>query len=746
MKRNLFWSASFAALVMSAPAYAQQATGTSEAAQATASDAQDGDIVVTALRQSSLLSKTPVAVTAVTGDSLRSLGITDPRTLSNIVPNVTMSEYNNGIIIQIRGISSSDTTEKGDPSAAFLMDGIYIARPQDQVGAFYDVERVEALRGPQGTLYGRNTTAGAINIITTLPKHELEGSVDAQLGNLHTANVTGIINLPVGETLGVRAAVNYQRQDNFLLPGTETSNSLNPGRSVASGRLSFGGEVSSRFKFVIRGDYSRNSGSTFSTLPLSNFFPGTLVTGVDPQYVDIGSRAQRTLPDGLQFPSRSTSERWGIMGEFTYDLDWAQITYLGAYRDSKANGNGDLVFSFGQTPSLTNSHFKQQSHELRAAFGQNQPFHGQVGLYYFRETGSISLLLGPPLATAFGGPGATGFDIEQGAVASSSKAAFGQVTYDLTPELHLTGGMRYTEDRKSRFGTTDLLYGPVVVPISANSANGKFHKLTWKAGVDYDVPGLGLLYAGVSTGYKAGGFNDGCVAGTGPGCAGDPATFYYNPETLTAYEGGAKLKFGRGIRLNAGVYHYDYSNLQLSQVTLQGGTPVSLTRNAGKAKVDGVELEAILNPSPNDRFDLSANYTNARYTDFVPNATYPNTTNPLRFDGRQLDRAPKWSGIAGYTHTFPIGDTDNVELVGRVRLSSAYFLQDLNNLSQFRQPGYTKSDITLTYNGDNRTWYLQAYVNNLENKITLAYASSGLQSLAGIEQPRTFGIRAGRKF
>ncbi|AEG50924.1 TonB-dependent receptor plug [Sphingobium chlorophenolicum L-1] len=712
-----------------------------------ANSMQEGDIVVTALRQSSLLSKTPIAVTAVTGEGLRTLGITDVRSLATVVPNVTLTDYNQGVIIQMRGVSSSDTTEKGDPSAAFLLDGIYIARVQDQVGSLFDVERVEVLRGPQGTLYGRNTTAGAINIITTRPKYEFGGSVDAEYGNFNALNLTGIVNIPVAATLGLRAAVNYQRRDNYIRETVASPNDLDPGRDLLSGRLSFGGEVGERFNFVIRGDYARDHGSTFGSVPLSNFFQMPLVKGVDPTYVDKGSDAQRSIPFALQHPSRNDAERYGIMGEFSYDFGGAQLTYLGGYRKSTTDSTTDLVFAFGQTPSTFDGKNRQQSHELRLAFGSGSPLHGQTGLYYFEGRSSVDLLIGPPLATAFFGPTATGYDIVQRLVINRSKGVFGQVTYDLTPDLHITGGIRYTEDFKSRDGTSYVVRGATRTELTPNTAAVKFHKVTWRAGIDYDVPDLGLIYASVASGYKSGGFNDGCPVGSGPGCSTPVDVFFYQPETLTAYEAGVKFRFGNMLRINTALFHYDYSGLQLTQVTVTaGGNPVSFTRNAAKAKVDGVEFEAQFTPTANDRVDLSVNYVNARYTDFVPDATFPNTTNPLRFDGRLLDRSPKWSGIASYTHIFPLDNGATIELMGRVRYSGDYYLQDLNNLSQFRQPHYTKSDVTVTYNSEGKRWYLQGYIKNIENEITLGFAGSGLSPGAIFEQPRTYGVRAGMKF
>ena len=732
--------------LIAVPALAQEQAPSSNAGAQAAMQGSDGDIVVTALRQSSLLSKTPVAMSAVSSESLRTLGINDASSIANAVPNVAMSQNNQSFIIQIRGVSSTDTTEKGDPSAAFLLDGIYIARPQDQSGAFFDVERVEVLRGPQGTLYGRNTTAGVINVITKRPTHEFEGSFDGQFGSLGTINATGVINVPVTATLGLRAAVNYQRQDNVILPSSHSPYSLDPARDLLSGRLSFGGEVGERFNFVIRGDYARDHGSTFSTLPLSNFFPGPIVKGQDPKFVDIGSaRDQRTLPFPLAYPSRRHDDLYGIMGEFTYDLGGAQLTYLGSWRQSKRDYATDLLFIIGETPARTRSILKQQSHELRLAFGTDNPLHGQVGLYYFREHGGINVFLYGPFGALFGN-NVEGETIDQYSVTNSSKAAFGQLTYDVTPSLHITGGLRYTSDYKARFGVNSLVYndGTADTPINYNIAHKKYRKLTWRAGIDYDVPNLGLLYASVSTGYKAGGFNDGCEVGTGPACAVQPGFFYFKPETLTAYEAGFKFRLSDRIRVNTSVFHYDYKDIQVTQVV--SATTGVLTRNAGKAKVDGIEFEGIFTPTPRDRIDLSANYTDARYTDFIPDTTFPSTTNPLDFNGDLLDRSPKWSGIATYTHTVPLPNNSNVELMGRIRYSSYYTIQDLNNLSHFRQPAFTKSTATVTYNGENRRWYLQGYVDNIENEITLSNASSGFVSQVSIDQPRTYGIRGGLRF
>jgi iron complex outermembrane recepter protein len=778
MKTFLLTSVAMVASIATAPAFAQDAP--QEAADEAASS---GDIVVTATRSETLLSKTPIAMTAIGTEELRDSGVTDSARLNDLVPNLRISVNGDAATISIRGVTSTDTTEKGDPSAAFLLDGIYLARPVEVLNSFYDLARVEVLRGPQGTLYGRNTTAGVINVIAARPKDEFEASVDGVYGSLGRVNATGMINVPVGGGLGIRAAVNYDLKDSSIIQNGPITQSLDGYRDVFSARLSFGGKVGDNLDFVIKGDYTKDKGGIYSTLPLGVFFPTIISPGatttqaagpitqvtiqnpVDPVYLDRGSRAQRTLTLPLVFPDQKNNQFYGIAGEFTYDFGPAALTYLGSYRETKRRDVRDLlVFGGVHGTAFINGDFKQTSHELRAAFGDDGPLSGQVGAYYFSEESGIFASFGQPVAGLFG-PAATGFAFPQDPTKARSVAGFGQLTYDITEDLHLTGGIRYTKDKKSRQGATVVDFpsagvsfcGTARCVLNENIAERTYQKTTWKLGVDYDAPGLGLIYANVSTGYKAGGFNDGCVTGTGVGCGLTEDFLYFNPETLTAYEGGVKFKLlDNALRLNIGAFHYDYKNLQLRQIATIAGVPQVFVQNAGTAKVDGIEMEAVITPSDRDTIDFGINYTDARYDNFAPSVavgiigpagTAVGTQIITRdFKGLQLDNAPKWTASAGYTHTFPLGNGGNFAASVRTRLSSSYTIQDLAILAQFRQPGFTKTDASLTYKAPDDRWYVQGFAQNLENSITLAAAGTGLLSGVAIEEPRTYGIRAGFKF
>jgi iron complex outermembrane recepter protein len=761
MKRLMLAATASIFAMTAAPVWAQDAADEA---------VESGDIIVTATRETTLLSKTPIAITAISAEGLRDSGITDARSLNEFVPNLAISENGDSARISIRGVTSTDLTEKGDPSAAFLLDGIYIARPIEVLTSFYDLERVEVLRGPQGTLYGRNTTAGVINVISARPKGEFAASAEGTYGNLGSYKGTAMVNVPIGAEIGVRAAVNFDRQDSPIIQGPSAPGafrqSLSPFRNNISGRLSIGGKLGDNFDFVVRGDYTKSKGGIFNTVPLSNFYPGGLTETFDPVYVDRGSTQQRSLPLALNSPDRKNNEFKGVQGEFTYDFGSAALTYLGSYRetDRKDVRVFQIFNSTTNNPAFFFGKFKQNSHELRLAFGQGQRFHGQVGGYLFNEKSFIELNLGPILSNVIGPPGTfnpnqIGFAFPQGPTKAKSRAAFATVTYDVTDDLHLTGGIRHTKDDKSRVGSTVLDFnsvansfcGAIRCVLNDNIAFGKYKKTTWKVGVDYDAPNLGLVYASVSTGYKAGGFNDGCLATSGgAGCTLTDAELFFTPETLTSYEAGFKFRFAdNALRLSGSIFHYDYSDLQLSQIVTVP-VPATRIRNAGVAKVDGVELEAVITPGENDRIDLGFTYIDARYTSFIARqASAPGATpvvTQVDFAGRQLDQAPKYTASAGYTHTFQLGNGGKVEAGVRTRLSAEYYLQDLNNLSQFRQPGFTKTGATLTYKAAEDRFFVQGFVQNIENNITIASAASGLGTTATIEEPRTYGIRAGFKF
>ena len=712
------------------------------------------DIIVTAQRSASVLSKTPLAMTVLSSEDIRDAGITDARKLSSVVPNVRITGSGQ---ISIRGVSSTDATEKGDPSAAFMFDGIYLSRREDVQGALYDVGRVEVLRGPQGTLYGRNTTAGVINVISNRPTDVLSASVDASIGSYNTRSATGTLNLPLGEGIGLRAALNYRRQDAYydIVSGPVKNLSM---LDTVSGRLSFGGKtLDDRLTFVVIADASHDTGDIYtadSTVTIDRFFTNTTTPGVNPTYIHrpANEQLQLSLPPSQQYPWSKNFKSWGIMTDTTYDFGPVQLSYLGSYRKSKQTWSAAFLFFGVQDPFLGDQDYHETSHELRLAFGTGKRLHGLVGAYYFNESLTLEASRLNPFANFFAS-GATAAVFLRNPADATSKAAFGNLTFDITNTFRLTGGVRYTKDEKNRLGQGFGEYpnAAAIPPGTPNCVDvrclrqsdiqhAKFSQTTWKVGAEYDSP-LGLIYGTVSTGYKAGGFNDGCVQGSGGiGCIYPPQfanLLYYNPEKLTSYEVGAKFRFGR-TRVNASAFHYDYSDLQVTQIIVDP-LPGSRTTNAAKAKVDGIELSTTTQLTDNDRLEANLNWLHARYTDFAPDATRPT----FNFNGKRLDNAPDFTASVAYTHIFQLSNGGRIEMGGRVSWTSDYYLINIGNRYQFRQPSFTKTDVNVTYNAPHDRFYVQAFGRNLENNITIGGAGT---TAANIQEPRIYGVNLGVKF
>ena len=727
-------------LPFASTAAAQTATPPNGAAKpAPASSTTVEPIIVTAERVQTLENKTPIAVTVLSGGQLRSAGITDPSTLRDFVPNFAIDPGNNNRIT-IRGVTSFNTGPAGDPSAAFLLDGVYIARGEDTDINFYDIARIEVLRGPQGTLYGRNSTAGVVDVITNAPTDKYQGAINVTGGDYGTFLVDGMVNIPVGERLALRAAVGYDRQDNYLRPAPGDPITLGLARDDLSGRIEGLITLSNQASLLLKVDYrSWWPDSTQASVLQTNFF--NLSDPTAPVYIPGSSEVQRTLTYDQSIRPAQNNDTWGVSGEFKWDLGPLALTYLGSHRETNLNEAFNFFF-FGALGVYERDRHQQDSQELRFATTASGPFRAQFGAYYFREQGDntevspipgffpfLNEILSPTKATSYAG--------------------FGQATYDLTPKLHVTAGVRYTHDDKSQVGGEALQFTPTFNPATdllfESKAHVTFDKVTWRAGLDYDLNANSLLYASVATGYKSGGFNAGCLPGSmfnGLMCNQPvPADIlFYKPETLTAYEAGAKLRLADNtLQLNAAGFYYDYTNLQLQSIVQLNGLPSGQITNAAGVHVGGVELAAVYIPSSRHRLEASVNYLDAYYTNYFPLGVGVAPS----YAGKPLDNAPKFTATLGYTYTQPLSVGGSVAFGVYTRYSSDYVVSSFTVPVQFRQPSFTKTNLTLTYRPDDDRWYIQAFVKNLEDHIQIT--SAALDSV-NISEPRTFGVRVGAKF
>jgi iron complex outermembrane receptor protein len=454
-------------------------------------------------------------------------------------------------------------------------------------------------------------------------------------------------------------------------------------------------------------------------------------------------------PNGPPEQGYSHKTNSGLGAELNWNLGPVTLSYLGSHRsfdhDYLLNYYYRVApsFALGVRQSFSGS-YTQNSHELRLATNGNGPLTAQGGLYYFRESSDqlyvfrdLQLIGLPPY-----------YVFPHGPTVSTSKALFGQATYALTPQLRATAGARYTDDSKSRVGSTNFQQGPDFNPATdlklLNAAELSTHQTTWRLGLDYDLAPATLLYGAVATGYKSGGFNDGCLAGTralGIDCpapvAVSASALYYQPETLRSYEAGLKTRFWhRKATLNLSAFKYDYKNLQLSSVAVVQGAPRYVTSNTGVASVKGLEAEGAAQLSSADQITYALALLDAHYVSYTPDGVHS-------WAGRKLDNAPANTLTLGYEHAFRI-DTGTFKAGLQSRKSSSYSIGVPTQQLQYAIPARTISDASLSYRPVRGAWSLLARVKNLENKVQpLSIDSFGMVVPSA---PRTVDLRADYRF
>ncbi len=720
-----------------------------------AQEAQSGmaptEVVVTATRLPTLASRTPVAMSVVSGPQLEIDGSDSPAQLGKRLPNLHLDQAAEGLRITIRGVTNSDSTDKGDPSAAFLLDGVYIPRGPAQTFAFLDVDRIEVLRGPQGTLYGRNTTAGVINVISHAPTARLEGSAGVEAGTFGSRKFNATVNVPVSPALALRAAVAGQRHDSYLHNAQGTPYELGLDRGERSARLSallaLGGEAS----LLLRYDHGRASENNDRFVPDTNFYDGISTgtpswrAGSTKEHLTNAFRPPNTVPEQGYDEKRAR----GLGAQLEWKLGVATLTYLGSHRrfdqDMLVNYYYRVApgFALGVHNLYTGKN-QADSHELRVATDASRALSAQAGLYHFSEESHTTYgfrglqPLGLPPYYVF----------PSGPTKADSRAAFGQLTWRVSERMRATAGARRTHDEKSRIGSTNFQQAASFNPATdlrlLNAAEIATSKTTWRLGLDADIGAQTLAWLSIATGYKAGGFNDGCAAGStalGIGCpdaiAVPASTLFYQPETLRSIEIGSRTRFWDGrAAINAVAFDYDYTNLQLSGVAILQGAPRFVTSNAGVASVRGLELDGTVQVLDRGSLAWSLTLLDAHYDVYSPDGV-------RSWAGRKLDRAPSRVATLGYDHRFKLGG-GQLRAGVFARASSEYVIAVPSQGLSYRIPSHTSTDLRLGWQPHGAPWSVLARVRNLENEVRpIAIDSFGMTTPS---EPRTVDLRVDYRF
>ncbi|USA61719.1 TonB-dependent receptor [Qipengyuania citrea] len=442
--------------VAALPLHAQSAPATAAPSEATEDDGSDV-IIVTANRREENLQEVAGVVQALDADQLRQDGIVELRQLQAAVPGLSIANQEGNVEIFIRGVGSSNNTELGDPGAAPHLNGTYIPRPRGLGLMFYDLERVEVNKGPQGTLYGRNALAGTLNIITAKPRlGELSGYAQAEIANRSSYGAEGAINIPVGDTLAVRAAGYYVDRDyGFRNVSTgEQASQLKPAglEENYAGRLSMLWEPDDRLSVSVVGDYGKETGTGY---PGANIFGAVTATGLRPDKLNLKDVVYRGMQGDME------NELWGIQGKLSYDFGTFTGELTGSYRSVdfyQANASSEGIDYPGrdlnnfQYDNFSNNFWQTRSqsqvYEARLSANEDQRFRWNLGGFYFKEDQAVGYM-----AVADRGYCCySGTEFTMPDVNGESFAFFGDGTYDITDRLRVFGGLRYTEEKKSRYG------------------------------------------------------------------------------------------------------------------------------------------------------------------------------------------------------------------------------------------------------------------------------------------------------
>lgn len=745
--RNQFLLSSVAGLAiagLATPGMAQTA-----GAAADIDDGATNEIIVTAQKREQSLQDVPISMEVVTGDRIEELGVNDFADMASYVPNVAVQTTAGNDVIYIRGFGSPPANFSFDQAVSLYVDGVYAGRSRQTQAPFFDIARVEVLRGPQGALFGKNTAAGAISVVSAAPTRDFEGSL---VGNYDFEydgfQVTGHVSGAISDTLSMRVAARFVDNNGYIL--NRATGQKNPQTKQQLLRLTALWEPSPDFDLTARIEYGNQDIKGGVTVSDSATAPPRL-------------RQDRFLEDsalgeeGIRGETLIASATANLqLGDYTLTsitgYSWFDSAMVNGFDQTLPNPPGGVT-----TNSVYNSYpenFDQFSQEIRLSSPTGQPLEFIVGAYY--DTSDYHL-------DQFGG-----FNINNSALnyfgllhtffdqQSESYSVFGQATWNATEALRFIGSLRYTHTTKEATFDGRRVYGPFNLrPITQAEGKRKENNVDPSITAQYDINSDVMVYATYGRGSKSGGFVSNTYGTT-------DATFQYEPEKSRNIEGGIRASFG-AITANVSVYDTRFKNLQVS--VYNPTTSTYQTGNAASAASTGVESTFVLKPSRN--FDITASlaYQDIRYLDYPGAACLAgqplsecNPADPASIAANNIAGAPlpyvsDWSGSVQAHSWIPISSALELDITGVVSFRSGYFNSDTQDPVFGYQDGYAKVDLRVQLSDADDRWHLAFVGRNLTNKLTAGSVfrlpfpiTDVTRSIHYLEPARSLAIEAGVKF
>ena len=719
------------------------------------------EIVVTATKRADKISDTAASISAVGGDALGAGGIQNITDLSSAVPNLSVGNQFGVNRTFIRGVGLTSIDLGADGAVAFLQNEAVIARPAEQLSGFYDLERVEVLRGPQGTTYGRGATAGVVSLITKKPGDHSDAYMDVTLGDYSSKIIEAAAGGPVTDTLGLRLAGKWEKHDGYgknLYTGNPVDN-----RDAYAVRASIRVKASDAVLVDLVADHFEENdnnyafhyfgGTAFTPLTLAAVYGGTTIFDHGGDVRNIWSRED------------AVNRRQGTSA--TAIVDWKptdfEVKSVTAWRDFTRFNRDDLAATDAHLYGQNN--YDEASESWSQEFTLNTTAGGidwLAGAMYFHERNPGSVLvplfnLGPfilggnctPITPGAGLP-CSAFDAtnyhQSGTVTTNAYGAYVQGTKEIAPRLKLTLGARYNNEKRAGIGSFEFGALGVFLPTDKSKS---WNAVTPKFLLEYRTTGDSLIYGSITRGFKSGVINIGSTNAV------------INPEYVTSFETGFKTKAFDGRALfSLSAFYYDYKDLQVGFVNANSTVE---TKNAAKARNYGLEFETQAALGEGLTADFAATYLNAKYKDFQ-NFYYrdnfgkrPDPANPGQFiqdpphqlAGNTLDNAPEFSGHLGLTYRTPITSAVKLALHGEATYSGKVYFTEWNN-ADGEQSAYSLLNFSAALESSDGHWSVTAWVRNAGDKLVVAnniitaplYLSSRVGTLM---PPRTFGVTLGVK-
>ena len=684
------------------------------------------EIVVIAQKRTENLQTVPIAISTVSGSQLAAVAASSITAIADMTPGLQMTTAQGSLAPHIRGVGSEIPAVEN--SVALYLDGVYVASPSAALLSLNNIQQIETLKGPQGTLFGRNATGGALLIETRDPTETFSGNFDVSYGNFQTAMFNGYVAGGLFAGLAADLAVHVSHQ------GEGYGQNLETGSDIYQTNL----DLALRSKWVwmptdadsvhLIFDFARRYGSSAT-----------------PDYIPRG-----TYPSILQFPTVTTPvprpydintfldpsdslDSGGVSARIDHLMSWAKLVSITAYRQQSFDVKFDItltpatsirqpvpfppfaiIIPLPTVDALAND--KQISQEFQLVSPDNSAVSWLTwvaGLYYFHDV--------EEQVNSFA------------QVETNSYSGFGETHIEFLPGSRLTLGLRYTDEEKELSVTPGYTGAPLT-----QSPTTWFSQLTYRVGLDHKFDNGVLVYASKNLGFKSGGYN-----------STQPSLPNFDPEVLKAYEVGAKSELlDHKVRLNGAAFYYDYTGIQLNKLTTSNQVQFY---NGPPATSYGADFDLEAQITQALRLDLGASYIHARFTSAVPPVQY-NVPNPpipggstpffASADGNQLPFTPEWTANVGLSYLIPtsIGDWT---LDGQYLHNSGWFAEADN---QLRQPAYDNVNAGLHWHVNNGPYTVSLWCRNLTNALVYTSAAGNfLASLAQYAPPRTYGIQFSAK-